>query len=47
MGDAEFNGDDRGTFFYDLAKVSPHRMALALARELADHQATAVSLSPG
>ena len=46
-GDAEFNADYRGTFFYDLAKVTPHRMALALARELADHEATAVSLSPG
>jgi hypothetical protein len=39
--------DYRGTFFYDLAKTTPHRIALALARELADHQATAVSLSPG
>jgi NAD(P)-dependent dehydrogenase (short-subunit alcohol dehydrogenase family) len=46
-GDAEFNADYRGTFFYDLAKTTPHRMALALARELADHHATAVSLSPG
>jgi NAD(P)-dependent dehydrogenase (short-subunit alcohol dehydrogenase family) len=46
-GDAEFNADYRGTFFYDLAKTTPHRIALALARELADHQATAVSLSPG
>ena len=46
-GDAEFNADYRGTFFYDLAKVTPHRIALALARELADHEATAVSLSPG
>jgi NAD(P)-dependent dehydrogenase (short-subunit alcohol dehydrogenase family) len=46
-GDAEFNADYRGTFFYDLAKVTPHRMALALARELADREATAVSLSPG
>jgi NAD(P)-dependent dehydrogenase (short-subunit alcohol dehydrogenase family) len=46
-GDAEFNADYRGTFFYDLAKTTPHRIALALARELADNQATAVSLSPG
>jgi NAD(P)-dependent dehydrogenase (short-subunit alcohol dehydrogenase family) len=46
-GDADFNADYRGTFFYDLAKVTPHRMALALSKELADHQATAVSLSPG
>jgi NAD(P)-dependent dehydrogenase (short-subunit alcohol dehydrogenase family) len=46
-GNSEFNADYRGTFFYDLAKVTPHRIALALARELADHQATAVSLSPG
>jgi NAD(P)-dependent dehydrogenase (short-subunit alcohol dehydrogenase family) len=46
-GDAEFNAEYRGTFFYDLAKVTPHRMALALAAELADYRATAVSLSPG
>ena len=46
-GDADFNADYRGTFFYDLAKVTPHRMALALASELAEYQATAVSLSPG
>jgi NAD(P)-dependent dehydrogenase (short-subunit alcohol dehydrogenase family) len=45
-GDAEFNADYRGTFFYDLAKVTPHRIALALAAELGD-RATAVSLSPG
>jgi hypothetical protein len=35
------------TFFYDLAKVTAHRMAVALSRELADHAATAVSLTPG
>jgi NAD(P)-dependent dehydrogenase (short-subunit alcohol dehydrogenase family) len=46
-GDAEFNTAYRGTFFYDLAKVTPHRIALALSEELADHQATAVSLTPG
>jgi NAD(P)-dependent dehydrogenase (short-subunit alcohol dehydrogenase family) len=46
-GDAEFNTEYRGTFFYDLAKVTPHRMALALSRELADHEASAVSLTPG
>jgi NAD(P)-dependent dehydrogenase (short-subunit alcohol dehydrogenase family) len=46
-GNAEFNAEYRGTFFYDLAKVTPHRMALALSRELAEHLATAVSLSPG
>jgi NAD(P)-dependent dehydrogenase (short-subunit alcohol dehydrogenase family) len=46
-GNAEFNADYRGTFFYDLAKVTPHRMALALSNELTDYQATAVSLSPG
>jgi NAD(P)-dependent dehydrogenase (short-subunit alcohol dehydrogenase family) len=46
-GNAEFNADYRGTFFYDLAKVTPHRMALALSRELAAHEASAVSLTPG
>jgi NAD(P)-dependent dehydrogenase (short-subunit alcohol dehydrogenase family) len=46
-GNAEFNADYRGTFFYDLAKVTPHRMALALSKELAEFQATAVSLTPG
>jgi NAD(P)-dependent dehydrogenase (short-subunit alcohol dehydrogenase family) len=45
-GNAEFNAEYRGTFFYDLAKVTPHRMALALASELGD-RATAVSLTPG
>jgi NAD(P)-dependent dehydrogenase (short-subunit alcohol dehydrogenase family) len=46
-GNAEFNAAYRGTFFYDLAKVTPHRMALALSEELEDYDATAVSLSPG
>jgi NAD(P)-dependent dehydrogenase (short-subunit alcohol dehydrogenase family) len=46
-GNAEFNTDYRGTFFYDLAKVTPHRMAQALSEELKDFDATAVSLSPG
>jgi NAD(P)-dependent dehydrogenase (short-subunit alcohol dehydrogenase family) len=46
-GNAEFNANYRGTFFYDLAKVTPHRMALALSEELKDDDATAVSLSPG
>lgn len=46
-GNADFNAEYRGTFFYDLAKVTPHRMALGLSNELADYQATAVSLSPG
>lgn len=46
-GDADFNADYRGTFFYDLAKVTPHRMALALSEELKPYEATAVSLSPG
>jgi NAD(P)-dependent dehydrogenase (short-subunit alcohol dehydrogenase family) len=45
-GNAEFNAEYRGTFFYDLAKVIPHRMALALSRELGA-RATAVSLTPG
>ena len=45
-GNAEFNAEYRGTIFYDLAKVTPHRIALALAKELGEYGATAVSLSP-
>ena len=33
--------------FYDLAKVAVNRMAWAHAQDLAEHQATAVSLTPG
>jgi NAD(P)-dependent dehydrogenase (short-subunit alcohol dehydrogenase family) len=46
-GNAEFNASYREAFFYDLAKVTPQRMALGLSEELGDYEATAVSLSPG
>jgi NAD(P)-dependent dehydrogenase (short-subunit alcohol dehydrogenase family) len=37
----------RGSLFYDLAKASAIRLALAQAAELAPHGGTAVSLTPG
>jgi NAD(P)-dependent dehydrogenase (short-subunit alcohol dehydrogenase family) len=37
----------RVSFFYDLAKHIPNRMAWTLARDLARHDATAVALTPG
>jgi NAD(P)-dependent dehydrogenase (short-subunit alcohol dehydrogenase family) len=47
-GTAEYNADHyRVSFFYDLAKTSVTRMAFAQAKELAPHDATAVSLTPG
>ncbi|GHH74483.1 short-chain dehydrogenase [Streptomyces sulfonofaciens] len=46
-GTAESNRAYRGTFFYDLAKTAPIRMALALGAELAGVGGTAVSLTPG
>ncbi|WP_338146241.1 SDR family oxidoreductase [Streptomyces boncukensis] len=47
-GTEEFNGRNyREPFYYDLAKAAPLRMARNLARELADHGATAVCLTPG
>jgi NAD(P)-dependent dehydrogenase (short-subunit alcohol dehydrogenase family) len=47
-GTAEYNADHyRVSFFYDLAKTSVIRMAFAQAKELAPHNATAVSLTPG
>jgi NAD(P)-dependent dehydrogenase (short-subunit alcohol dehydrogenase family) len=47
-GTAEYNTTNyRVSFFYDLAKASVLRMAFALGHELAPHNATAVSLSPG
>jgi NAD(P)-dependent dehydrogenase (short-subunit alcohol dehydrogenase family) len=44
---SESNTEYRGSFFYDLAKASVIRMALALAEELRPHGATAVALTPG
>lgn len=46
-GNTQFNSEYRGTFFYDLAKVVPQRMALGLAEELAPFGVTALALSPG
>jgi NAD(P)-dependent dehydrogenase (short-subunit alcohol dehydrogenase family) len=47
-GTDEYNATRyRNSFFYDLAKASVGRMAFALAHELAPHEATAVSLTPG
>ena len=37
----------RGSFYYDLAKVSVIRMALAQAEELREHGGTAVAITPG
>jgi NAD(P)-dependent dehydrogenase (short-subunit alcohol dehydrogenase family) len=46
-GTTEYNAGYRKSFYYDLAKVSVNRMALALAEELRPHQCTAVGLTPG
>jgi NAD(P)-dependent dehydrogenase (short-subunit alcohol dehydrogenase family) len=47
-GTAEYNETHyRVSFFYDLAKAANLRMAFALAHELSQHNATAVSLTPG
>jgi NAD(P)-dependent dehydrogenase (short-subunit alcohol dehydrogenase family) len=46
-GTNEFNAAYRGEFFYDLTKVSVNRIALAQARELESHGATAVAVTPG
>lgn len=47
-GTDEYNASNyRVSFFYDLAKASVNRMAFALAHELKDAGATALSLTPG
>jgi len=46
-GTTEGNAAYRGSFFYDLAKISVIRLALAQAEELRPHGATAVALTPG
>ncbi|WP_027037791.1 SDR family oxidoreductase [Mesorhizobium ciceri] len=47
-GTAEYNADHyRLSPFYDLAKVAVTRMAWAHAQDLAKHNATSVSLTPG
>ena len=40
-------GDYRGSFFYDLAKTSVIRLAVAQAAELKEHGGVAVALTPG
>jgi NAD(P)-dependent dehydrogenase (short-subunit alcohol dehydrogenase family) len=47
-GTAEYNADNfRVNAFYDLAKTAAIRMAWGLSKELGEHRATAVSLTPG
>jgi NAD(P)-dependent dehydrogenase (short-subunit alcohol dehydrogenase family) len=47
-GTAEYNADNfRVNAFYDLAKTAAIRMAWGLSKELGEHGATAVSLTPG
>lgn len=47
-GTADYNASRyRLSVFYDLAKVAVSRLAFSQGHELAPHQATAVSLSPG
>ncbi|WP_027054369.1 SDR family oxidoreductase [Mesorhizobium erdmanii] len=47
-GTAEYNAEHyRLSPFYDLAKVAVNRMAWAHAKDLAKHDATSVSLTPG
>ena len=47
-GTAEYNQEKyRLSMFYDLAKVTPIRIAWALAQELEPHGCTAVALTPG
>jgi NAD(P)-dependent dehydrogenase (short-subunit alcohol dehydrogenase family) len=47
-GTEQYNRENyRGSFFYDLAKVSVHRLAFAQAQELRPYGATAVAVTPG
>lgn len=47
-GTTEYNGTRfRENLFYDLAKNAPLRMAFGLGKELEEHGATAVALTPG
>ena len=39
--------DYRGTFFYDLVKVSVMRMAYSMAKDLRPHNVAAVAVTPG
>ena len=47
-GTADYNADNfRVNAFYDIAKTAAIRMAWGLSKELGEHGATAVSLTPG
>ncbi len=46
-GTTEFNRRYRESFFFDLAKTAPARMAFALSEELGDFGGTAVCVTPG
>ncbi|GIH08573.1 short-chain dehydrogenase [Rhizocola hellebori] len=47
-GTEQYNTENyRGSFFYDLAKVSVHRLAFALSHELKPYGSTAVAVTPG
>ncbi|MYS86202.1 SDR family NAD(P)-dependent oxidoreductase [Streptomyces sp. SID5474] len=47
-GTAQYNAENyRISLFYDLAKTSVNRLAFAQSKELAEHGATALSLTPG
>lgn len=47
-GTAEYNATRyRISVFYDLAKVAVNRLAFSQGHELAEHQATAVAITPG
>ena len=46
-GDEKMNRDYRGNLFYDLAKISPMRLAMAMAHELRETGVVALCLTPG
>lgn len=46
-GDAKVNAAYRGVFFYDFAKVSAIRLAMAMGEELRKHNVAAIAVSPG
>ena len=46
-GDERMNRDYRGNLFYDLAKISPMRLAMAMAQEFRDTGVTALAITPG
>ncbi|MCA9741695.1 MAG: SDR family NAD(P)-dependent oxidoreductase [Deferribacteres bacterium] len=46
-GDVEINRHYRGNLFYDLAKISAMRLAMAMSQELRDHHIAALAITPG